>query len=156
MPSTAGSGGGVSGFRGVVCVSFGSVDALADYDTGGRPRQGLGFASANPSALLELRSVLEASSVGVRLVLHGPLADICAAAAVAAECGLVGDEVTLVNDEVGPREVYCPHCRTTTAVGPVDPEVDCQGCATTLTITNHFSPRLGAYLGFKAHVEEVS
>lgn len=156
MPTATSTGSRVPGFRGVICASFGSTDALADHDTGDQPRQNLLFPSANLNALCELRSVLGYSRVGVRLLLHGPLADIRAAAAVAAECGLVGDEVTLLNDEVGPREVYCPHCRTTTTVAAADPEVDCQGCATTLTITNHFSRRMGAYLGYSAHVEEVS
>ena len=145
------------GFRGVICASFGSTEALADHDTGGQPRHDLRFASANPQTLSDLRLVLGRSHVGVRLVLAGPLADIRAAAAAASECGLLGDEVTLLDDEVGPRVVYCPHCRTaTTTVEPVGSEVECQGCATILSITDHFSRRMGAYLGYSAHAEEAA
>ena len=144
------------GFRGVISASFGATDALANHDTGDRPRHDLRFGSADPVTLSDIRSVLGRSHVGVRLVLAGPLADIRAAAAVAAECGLQGDEVTLLDDEVGPRVVYCPHCRTTTTVEAADSEVDCQGCATALTITDHFSRRMGAYLGYSAHVEEAA
>ena len=95
--------------------------------------------------------------MGVRLVLTGPLADIQAAAAVAAECGLVEEEVTLVGDGSEHRKVFCAHCRTVTmTVEPIGSEVECQGCATVLSISNHFSRRIAAYLGFAAHAEEAA
>ncbi|WP_311133338.1 dimethylamine monooxygenase subunit DmmA family protein [Arthrobacter oryzae] len=145
------------GFRGVICVSIGATDALANHNTGGRPRHDLCFASANPGTLSDLRSELGRSCVGVRLVLAGPPADIHAAAAAAAECGLLEEEITLLCDDVGPRVVFCGHCRTaTTTVQAPGAEVDCQGCATTLAITDHFSRRLGGYLGFSAHAEEAA
>ena len=156
MTTTTSAGGGESGFRGVICVSFGSTDALAAYDTAGQPRLELRFASAKPEFLADLRAVLGGSRVGVRLVLAGPLADIRAAASVASECGLLGDEVSLLDDEVGSRVVYCPHCRTaTTTDEPIGSEVECRGCGTILAITDHFSARMGAYLGYSAHAEEV-
>ena len=157
MTTAESPGGGEAGFRGVICASFGSTDALTDYDTAGKPRIELRFASAKPQFLADLRSVLGGSHVGVRLVLAGPLADIRAAASVAAECGLLGEEVSLLDDEVGPRVVYCPHCRTaTTTDEPIGSEVECQGCTTILAITDHFSTRKGAYLGYSAHAEEVA
>jgi dimethylamine monooxygenase subunit C len=144
------------GFRGVICASFGSTDDIAGQDTGGRPRHDLRFPSANPQTLSELRSVLERSCIGVRLVLAGPPADVHAAAAAAAECGMLDEEMTLRCDENGPRIVFCGHCHTATTVQPGGSEVDCQGCGTTLAITDHFSRRVGGYLGFSAHAEEAS
>nr|WP_302846617.1 dimethylamine monooxygenase subunit DmmA family protein [Arthrobacter sp. ok909] len=101
-------------------------------------------------------SVFSSSRVGVRLVLAGPPTDIRAAAAAAADCGLLGEEVTLLPHETGPRLVYCPHCLATTIDGAAGTEVKCQGCATTLSITDHFSRRRGAYLGYSAHAEEAA
>jgi len=145
------------GFRGVICVSFGATDDIAGHDTGGQPRHDLRFDAATPEALAALRSALGRSHVGVRLVLAGPTADVRAAAAAAAECGLQQEEITLLHDETAPRVIYCPHCRATTkTVRAAGEEVDCQECGTVLATTDHFSRRLGAYLGYSAHVEEAS
>ncbi|WP_278253672.1 dimethylamine monooxygenase subunit DmmA family protein [Arthrobacter cavernae] len=155
MPPAAGTGL-EPGFRGVICASFGSTGDTAEQHSGGRPRHDLRFESANPETLSDLRSALGRSHVGVRLVLAGPQSDIRAAAAAAAECGLLEEEVILLSDGMGPSVIYCPHCRITTTVRAASPEVACQGCATTLAITDHFSRRIGAYLGYSAHAEEAS
>lgn len=155
MPLATGTGL-EPGFRGVICASFGSTGDTAGHATGDQPRHDLHFESATPESLSELRQALENSHVGVRLVLAGPPADIRAAAALAADCGLLEGEVTLLSDEVGPRVIYCPHCRTTTIDGSGGSELECQGCSTTLAITDHFSRRKGAYLGYSAYAEEAS
>lgn len=144
------------GFRGVICVSFGSTGDTAVPDTDGQPRYDLHFEAATAHALSELKSVLSRSRVGVRVVLAGPPTDIRSAAAVAVDCGLLGEEVTLLSQETGPRLVYCPHCLTTTIDVAAGTEVKCQGCAITLTVTDHFSRRRGAYLGYSAHAEEAA
>ena len=156
MPPAAGTGL-EPGFRGVICASFGATGDTAGHHTGIQPRHDLHFEAANHEALTELRTALGRSHVGVRLVLAGPPADIRAAAAAAAECGLQQEEITLLSDEAAPRVIYCPHCHTTTAtVRPAGSEVQCNGCATSLATTDHFSRRMGAYLGYAAHVEEAS
>lgn len=146
-----------SGFRGVICVAFGGTGDTGGYGTGGQPRHDLSFDAATPEALSELRSVLRRSHVGVRLVVAGSAVDVRAAAGAAAECGLQQEEMTLLIDETAPRVIYCPHCRATTKTAqPAGEEVPCQGCGTVLATTDHFSRRLGAYLGYSAHVEEAS
>lgn len=156
MPPAAGAGL-EPGFRGVICVSFGSTDGTAGYKTGGRLRHDLRFESASPEALSDLSSVLEGSRVGVRLVLAGPPADVHAAASLAAGCGLTDEEMALLPDETGPRVIFCGHCHTRTETDrAIGSEVDCQGCATTLFFTDHFSRRVGGYLGFSAHAEEAT
>ncbi|WP_423183793.1 dimethylamine monooxygenase subunit DmmA family protein [Arthrobacter sp. NyZ413] len=154
MPSA--TAGLEPGFRGVICASFGPTGDTAGHDTGGQPRHDLRFESATPESLAALRSVLGNSHVGVRLVLAGPAADIRAAAAVAADCGLLDSEVTLLGNEVGARVIYCPHCHTTTIMQGAGSEVECQGCAITLAVTDHFSRRMSAYLGYSAYAEEAS
>ncbi|WP_305886586.1 dimethylamine monooxygenase subunit DmmA family protein [Pseudarthrobacter sp. SSS035] len=145
------------GFRGVICASFGSTDAPADQNNGGRPRHDLRFSSADQGTLSNLRSVLGRSCIGVRLVLAGPAVDVHAAAAAAAECGLLDEEMTLLCEEGGPRLVFCGHCRTATITDqPSGSEVDCQGCTIALAISSHFSRRIGGYLGFSAHAEEAA
>jgi hypothetical protein len=67
----------------------------------------------------------------------------------------VDEEISLVREEVGRRTVYCGHCHTPTpTTQPPGAEVDCWGCGTALTTTDHFSRRVGGYLGFSAHAEE--
>lgn len=148
MPPSTGNGLD-HGFRGVI-----TGDTVVP-DTDGRPRYDLHFEAAT-ATLSELEYMFSGSRVGVRLVLAGPPTDIRAAAAVAADCGLLDEEVTLLSQETGPRFVYCPHCLTTTIDEAAGTEVKCQGCATTLTITDHFSRRRGAYLGYSAHAEEAA
>lgn len=155
MPPSTGNGLD-HGFRGVICVSFGCTGDTAVPDTDGRPRYDLHFQATTAATLSELEYVFSGSRVGVRLVLAGPPTDIRAAAAVAADCGLLDEEVTLLSDGGGPRVIYCPHCRTTTTDEAAGSEVACQGCTTTLTITDHFSRRRAAYLGYSAHAEEAS
>ncbi|OBC02766.1 hypothetical protein A5784_15630 [Mycobacterium sp. 852013-50091_SCH5140682] len=145
------------GFRGVICASFGDTGDTAGRDTGDRPRYDLHFTSANPESLAELRSALDRSCVGARLVLVGPAVDVHAASAAAQACGMVDEEITLLPDEDSPWVVFCGHCHvgtTTTGVhGSV--EVPCQGCGIVLATTDHFSRRLGGYLGYSAHAEEA-
>lgn len=156
MPHLAGNGL-EPGFRGVICASFGAAGDTVEQQGDNQPRLDLRFEAATPEALSELRSALGRSSVGVRLLLSGPTADIRAAAAVAAECGLQQEEMTLLSEEAAPRAIYCPHCHsTTTTTEPAGSEVPCQGCGTTLVTTDHFSRRMGAYLGYAARVEEAS
>lgn len=145
------------GFRGVICASFGSTDDTAGRDTGQRPRYDVHFTSASPESLAELRTTLDRSRVGVHLVLVGAPADVHAAAATAADCGMLDAEMTLVCDEHGPWVVCCGHCHVGTATtAPKGSEVVCQGCGIVLATTDHFSRRFGGYLGYSAHAEEAS
>ncbi|MCY0906719.1 dimethylamine monooxygenase subunit DmmA family protein [Arthrobacter sp. H14-L1] len=148
---------GDTGFRGLISVSFGTADARTADGNDGQLRHDFHFDWANTQALSQLRSAIELACVGVHVVLTGPPADIMAAAAVAADCGLVEEEVTLLSDGSRMRTVFCAHCRTATeTVEPVGSEFACQGCATVLAISDHFSRRLAAYLGFAAHAEEAA
>lgn len=156
MAPAAGTGP-EAGFRGVIRVSFGTAAVPAAEESAGMAGHDVRFDAADREALASLIAVLEQARVGVRLVLAGPPADVAAAAAAAAACGLLEEEVTLLANESGRRLVFCAHCRTAnTTVQGVGSEVDCEGCATTLAFSGHFSRRIGGYLGFAAHAEEAA
>lgn len=145
-------------FRGLICVSFGTRGAEMDRGASPAPartRWYLHFGSADPESLGALKSLLGQACVGVRLMLAGPQADIQAARSAAVECGVVDEEMTLLDGGTGPHRVFCAHCRfiteSTEAVGSL---VDCGGCATSLVISDHFSRRMAGYLGFAANAEE--
>ncbi|MFF1251939.1 dimethylamine monooxygenase subunit DmmA family protein [Pseudarthrobacter sp. NPDC058329] len=144
------------GFRGVLCVSFGRTPVPA-AEGSGRPRQDLQFERADQEALGHLQSVLSNVRVGVRLVLAGPSADIHAAAAAAAGCGLVDEEIATHPDTSGPHGVFCGHCHATLrTLQQPGSEVACHGCGTILVISSHFSRRHAGYLGYAAHAEEAA
>ena len=145
------------GYRGTIYATFGTSSTPAQTKSNDLPRRDLHFATATPSTLTQLASTLKSAHIGVRLVLAGPPADIKAAAATATECGLVEEEITFLGEETGPLVLFCAHCRTTTTTTQaVGTELDCPGCTTTLAISDHFSRRKGAYLGFSAHAEEAA
>ncbi|WP_461186609.1 dimethylamine monooxygenase subunit DmmA family protein [Arthrobacter sp. Z4-13] len=151
------AGGNGPGFRGVICVSFGKPAVPAPEDAPGALRQHLDFESADREALSCLQLVLSDACVGVRLVLAGPPADVHAAAAAAAGCGLVEEEIEILQDTGEPSTVFCGHCHTTarTQQQPGS-NVVCQGCGTVLIISSHFSRRQASYLGYAAHAEEAA
>jgi hypothetical protein len=87
--------------------------------------------------------------VGWRLLLAGPAHACLRVRARAHELGAADDEITIASTEVDTREIYCAHCRTTTAapVGLTE-EISCPGCARKLLVYHHVSRRIGAHLGF--------
>ncbi|WP_163698567.1 dimethylamine monooxygenase subunit DmmA family protein [Mycolicibacterium sarraceniae] len=92
--------------------------------------------------------------VGWRLLLAGPAHACLRVRARALELGAGDDEITVASTEVATREIYCPHCRTTTTapVGLAD-EVCCPGCRRQLFVYHHVSRRLGAHLGFATRAD---
>lgn len=141
----------------VLCVTFGHAEDPASKGTVGHAEQNLCLESADPEALLRLQEILATAYVGLRLILAGPPADVHAAAAAAAAFGLVDEEICIRTDAAAPANIFCGHCHTRTATtGEPGLEVKCSGCSKTLAITDHFSRRKAAYLGFSAHAEEAS
>lgn len=113
-------------------------------------------ARADLPALAALEDHLGSATVGVRLMLAGPEADVLAARSAAVRCGLVDAELRTAVTDTGLKRVFCAHCRTTTeGVVAVAAEVECSGCRRRLHVYAHLSRRLGAYLGFMADAEEA-
>lgn len=103
--------------------------------------------------LEELGSLLRDSEMGLRLYLVGCEDAIWQAAAIAARYGMSSAEIRLFQTGTKARPVFCVHCRATTR-GVRTNLVDCSGCGRTLFVRDHFSRRLGAYMGFQIDAEE--
>jgi hypothetical protein len=93
-----------------------------------------------------LHQVLVSATVGSHLYIMGDEAFIWRIHGEARSAGLENDEIDITRTIDGPRLVYCVHCGLTQAAGPL-PLLTCIGCAVGLEVREHFSRRLGAYLG---------
>lgn len=105
------------------------------------------------SGLEALESMLRNADMGLRLYLVGREDAIWQAAGIAARYGMSSAEIRLFQTGTKARPVFCVHCRAMTR-GVRTNLVDCSGCGRTLFVRDHFSRRLGAYMGFQIDAEE--
>jgi len=93
-----------------------------------------------------LKGLLHCASVGTHLYILGDEAFLWQVYGLAHAEGLLDDEIDLI--ESGPinRRVYCVHCTSLQDIGP-ESEVTCSHCHVVLGVREHFSQRLGAYMG---------
>ncbi|EPJ84991.1 hypothetical protein CFII64_12438 [Pseudomonas sp. CFII64] len=95
----------------------------------------------------DLRQWLAAARVGSHLYIMGDEAFIWHVHSQARDAGLQDDEIEMTLCSVsGARSVYCVHCGLTQP-GDAAASLQCRGCDVLLEIREHFSRRLGAYLG---------
>ncbi|NBU59246.1 MAG: hypothetical protein EBS23_05660 [Betaproteobacteria bacterium] len=100
-----------------------------------------------------LESFLRTADMGLRLYLVGCEDAIWQAAGIAARYGMSSAEIRLFQTGTKARPVFCVHCRAMTR-GVRTNLADCSGCGRTLFVRDHFSRRLGAYMGFQIDAEE--
>ncbi|WHS58398.1 dimethylamine monooxygenase subunit DmmA family protein [Pseudomonas sp. G2-4] len=93
-----------------------------------------------------LHQVLASATVGSHLYIMGDEAFIWRIHGEARCAGLEDDEIDITRTIAGARLVYCVHCGLTQATGPA-PLLACIACDVALEVREHFSRRLGAYLG---------
>lgn len=93
-----------------------------------------------------LHQVLVNATVGSHLYIMGDEAFIWRIHGEARSAGLENAEIDITRTLPGPRLVYCVHCGLTQAAEP-EPRLTCIGCDVGLEVREHFSQRLGAYLG---------
>lgn len=93
-----------------------------------------------------LHQVLVSATVGSHLYILGDEAFIWRIHGEARHAGLEDDEIAITRTIAGPRQVYCVHCGLTQPAGP-EPVLNCISCEVGLEVREHFSRRLGAYLG---------
>ncbi len=106
----------------------------------------VGLFSALNGLCSRLDALLCNADMGLRLCLFGTESFIWTLNEVATKHGLRDDQIH--REVCGPpsRRVFCVHCRRLMdAVGSVT--LTCPGCGRSLAVRDHFSPRLGAYLG---------
>lgn len=93
----------------------------------------------------QLAALLADAKVGTHLYVCGEESFIWQVQALAHQAGLLDEEMSLF--KVGQRrKLYCVHCSTLQDVDGAG-EVSCTGCGVKLLVRNHFSRRLGAYMG---------
>lgn len=100
-----------------------------------------------------LHQVLVSATVGSHLYIMGDEAFIWRIHGEARSAGLEDEEIDITRTLAGPRLVYCVHCGLTQAAGP-EPVLTCIGCEVGLEVREHFSRRLGAYLGVCTHPDQ--
>lgn len=110
-------------------------------------RDGDGVHDHGDPQLLEMRllTLLSAAPVGTRLYVCGDESFVWRIYRLARHCGLLAEEIELVKTG-SCRELYCVHCATQQSIGS-EGEVTCSGCGVRLLVREHFSRRLGAYMG---------
>ncbi|CAN0626014.1 dimethylamine monooxygenase subunit C [Burkholderia multivorans] len=99
----------------------------------------------------DVRRRLNESAVGVRLYVCGDEAFVWHIRRVAQAAGMLPDEVVATVSGLR-RTVYCVHCGASHAHAAHD-EVTCPSCDVRLSVRQHFSARLGAYLGVCADAD---
>ena len=103
--------------------------------------------------MLALQQSLAQSEAGAQLYLLGPEALIWSLFNLARSMGLQPEEISLLRAQSAQRPVYCVHCARLHQAGP-GTQADCPHCGVRLFVREHFSQRLGAYMGVCANAQQ--
>ncbi len=102
---------------------------------------------------LALDEVLTASRMGTRIYAAGDEAFLWQVAAQAALHGVLNADIMREQAASLARAVYCVHCKTISHHVSTN-IATCSGCQRQLLVRDHFSRRLGAYMGLMIDAEE--
>lgn len=103
-------------------------------------------------ALARLQAQLARARMGLRLYLIGDEDTLWRASRLAAAAGLGEAEIRRHHAGTLARPVWCVHCQHTQRSVHTN-LLTCAGCGRTLFVRDHFSRRLGAYMGFQIDAE---
>lgn len=100
-------------------------------------------------------SIVNSCRVGDSVALVGPQADVYVLRALLLEAGFLDAEIVVHATSRADIRVQCAHCKAITrdAIAPGD-ETHCATCGYGLLVHQHFSARLGAFLGFRVDAEQ--
>jgi hypothetical protein len=98
-------------------------------------------------------SILREATVGLRIYLLGNEDFIWPLHALARVAGLQPEEIQVIPSASCGHAIYCVHC-STTQHGALDSPHTCTECGVVLEVRQHFSRRLGAYLGVCADARQ--
>lgn len=104
------------------------------------------------SALTRLALALAGAHMGTRLYVAAPEDLIWRVWNLATAQGLSREQFRSERLGSGARPVYCVHCRQVTRSVRTNIAA-CAGCRRQLCVREHFSRRLGAYMGFQIDAE---
>ena len=108
--------------------------------------------SAKTEAVAAVDQALSGCVMGTRLYVAGSESFIGSIAQVAFSYSMNADEVQCEHCGSSARRVYCVHCKTSNENVTTN-IAKCAGCGRHLLIRDHYSLRLGAYLGVMADAE---
>lgn len=94
---------------------------------------------------LRLQMLLEQAQAGTRLYVSGDEGFLWHVYRLARHAGLLGDEIELFK-QGSRRRLYCVHCTHFQDIGD-EGLCSCEQCGVKLLVREHFSQRLGAYMG---------
>ena len=109
------------------------------------------YDAAEP-ALAALKAHLSVALMGLRLYVAGSERFMWSIAQVAAEYGIDDSEIFKELTGTLARSVYCVHCKAITHDAHTNIQ-ECVGCGKKLFVRDHFSRRLGAYMGLMVDAE---
>ncbi|SEQ58008.1 hypothetical protein SAMN05216600_107126 [Pseudomonas cuatrocienegasensis] len=94
---------------------------------------------------LRLHALLDQAQAGTCVQAIGDEVFVWQVHRVARQAGLLGDEIELFRQGAR-RRLYCVHCTRLQEIG-AETESSCSHCGVRLLVREHFSQRLGAYMG---------
>lgn len=118
-----------------------------------QPQGGVTTFRATTQLLETLAAHLKHECMGLRLYAAGAEPFIWSVARIAQQAGMSAEEYALLRTGAPARTVMCAHCHTLTS-GATTTLLTCSGCGARLEVRDHFSRRLGAYLGVQADAEQ--
>lgn len=93
-----------------------------------------------------LDTLLYAAPIGSHLYVLGDEAFLWKVHVTAQGAGMLGEEIDLIDCGPTLRRVFCVHCGRVQD-SPVVAQLNCVDCKVQLGVREHFSQRLGAYMG---------
>lgn len=137
-----------------ITVLYAKADSGADFASilGKVVPEGLQVRDNQEDVLAALANILPSMYMGLRLYVTGSEGFIWSVAEVAKAHGIEDIDIMKELSTTLARSVYCVHCKTithniTTNIGK------CAGCERMLFVRDHFSRRLGAYMGLMVDAE---
>lgn len=127
-------------------------DAPSVWRSGLPPGAQQRVARRRDAALQQLHDLLEQADMGARLYAVGDEDAIWQALRIGERVGMGTEAMRRHRVATQARPVFCVHCRHTTRDVTTN-VADCEGCGRALFVRDHFSRRLGAYMGFQVDAE---
>jgi len=114
--------------------------------------EGLQLHDTEQEALEALNNILPTMRMGLRLYVAGTEGFIWTASEIAKKFGI--EDADIMKELTGSlaRTVYCVHCKALTHDIKTN-VAKCNGCERMLFVRDHFSRRLGAYMGLMVDAE---
>ncbi|MCB1483597.1 MAG: hypothetical protein KDJ17_01750 [Hyphomicrobiaceae bacterium] len=133
-----------------ILLTAGAVD-LGAFGDGLRPANIWAMPSLD-TAINRLAVTLSQARMGLRLYVAGPEPLIARAVQAAMDHGIEHQSIFTEHRGSTKRRVQCVHCKGITDDVTTNP-VKCAHCGTLLLVRDHFSRRLGAFMGVRIDAE---